>query len=926
MNHREKSTYLVYHHGRDPAKLRLGNLVVFPQTPEDSDPYVFPFSPSDLRGWTGNPQCVESLKIKIRDSNEAQLSGNVSPVAQGGVRRLKGSSLIINGEKASRFQIDQPTDFLNREILSRSDAREWLHSRVTVARRIYYMNQLKPGKARHPDIWLVTGIQLMSNVTVRSESQSQTNIHAGVEIPPPELTSGITAILASDSGIGVKGEQVHDAESSIEYEHTDERVWAAQFRRLKLKFRMEKQTSPSAIGNVSLRDLLDLGQLGIRKPLKQDVDPMLYVDGVHEDDARVLRDCMADEELRVKKLFWSSTRKRALLIGGCTDKLKGVENDLQAISDLLLNQQFIIEFCYGEEATRNGILHAWARFIQETKAGDTVVVYYSGHGGVSEEDASHKQHRIQYILPADIYQTTKSDFRGILDVELSHLITGITNKTPNVTVILDCCHPERMARDSGVRADNVLSRDHLESHMEKLRDTGFLSSSLYREGNPHSVRVVAAESDRPAYERSDGDKTMGNLTRLLVQEIKTAGNSMIPWAVLLENIRRKMENSGIDQRPQVEGPKMRSLFSLNQADYWGQLDIDSYTGKGKTKLRGGLLAEVREGDQYAVMPPRSLSIDPKRQIALATVQSARPETSTITLEFKEGHSTIPMDSKAFPLHRYRPGYGLAISGAQEEMQRLLSSRLETARFTHQHDPDKDGPSPFAIVECHNGKLILSYPKKTSVFKYPMANESEYAEAVNNAIYQLDRVARADQLLSLGPRKNHELDVSCVSIEVGTVCDGDTEAFIGRGKYSIEEGTPIYMKILNNGEQKLFASVFLVTAMGSIECLSMGSPSGAELFPGGKEPYYPYQDAYDADEVKGFSFDWPRPIPRVGSLDEAFTVIITNKKVDLGFLSTAYTKEVIARELNKSNLGNVSRSSKALRFGIKRIDYEFVPKT
>ena len=75
-----------------------------------------------------------------------------------------------------------------------------------------------------------------------------------------------------------------------------------------------------------------------------------------------------------------------------------------------------------------------------TRPGDGVVVYYSGHGALLGE--------LQYLVPVDMADSTPTDFRGYLAEELTAAVRALTDVTPNVTVILDCCHSGGAVREA----------------------------------------------------------------------------------------------------------------------------------------------------------------------------------------------------------------------------------------------------------------------------------------------------------------------------------------------------------------------------------------------------------------------------------------------------------------------------------------------
>ena len=152
-----------------------------------------------------------------------------------------------------------------------------------------------------------------------------------------------------------------------------------------------------------------------------------------------------------------SSKKRALLIGSPYGGLLGPLRDVNRMASVLQKHGFEIAECCDSMATRVCVLKAWSSFNSNSSPDDTLVIYYSGHGGILESplrvNASlerpedDRPWRYQFVVPVDFSQSTKDDFKGILDVELSYMLRESTNHTKNVTIIFDCCHSGRMSRD-----------------------------------------------------------------------------------------------------------------------------------------------------------------------------------------------------------------------------------------------------------------------------------------------------------------------------------------------------------------------------------------------------------------------------------------------------------------------------------------------
>ena len=142
-------------------------------------------------------------------------------------------------------------------------------------------------------------------------------------------------------------------------------------------------------------------------------------------------------------------RKRALLIGCQTGALRGVHADVELMAALLGSFGFEVTTLIEAQATSDGIRNGYRGLIEDTAGGDAALVYYSGHGARFKNPAQHPSEPrwVQYLCPTDMDGGREGAFRGLLAEELSQLQWALTEKTDNVTTILDCCHSARMSRD-----------------------------------------------------------------------------------------------------------------------------------------------------------------------------------------------------------------------------------------------------------------------------------------------------------------------------------------------------------------------------------------------------------------------------------------------------------------------------------------------
>jgi hypothetical protein len=264
--------------------------------------------------------------------------------------------------------------------------------------------------------------------------------------------------------------------------------------------------------------------------------------------------------------------RTALLIGSETYGLTGVGNDLETMADQLTRRGFATLRCTGPQATRAGILDSYERLIRDTRHGDAVVVYYSGHGGLAGPPPALALYgraappRLQFIVPTDYAESTESDFRGITAPELSVLLVRLTDATPNVTVVLDTCHAAHMSRDEDLRVKALVRPAYVDiaEHLSRQRHQGLDTTVRHVLGNQDAVRIVACGPEQSAYEYTNGaGRRIGILTESIALALAEPGGRPVTWAGVMREVRRRVQTMVPQQRPEAEGPALRPLF---QAD------------------------------------------------------------------------------------------------------------------------------------------------------------------------------------------------------------------------------------------------------------------------------------------------------------------------------------------------------------------------
>jgi Caspase domain len=139
--------------------------------------------------------------------------------------------------------------------------------------------------------------------------------------------------------------------------------------------------------------------------------------------------------------------------------------------------------------TYENIIAAFKSLAQQARAGDSIYIHYSGHGGRTPTLLPQVKgdHGIdEALVPVDIGASTA---RYVRDVELAKLIRDMVAKGLRVTMVLDCCHSGGATRgtDSAVRGVAFIGKSG--RHARRTRVS--LGSGSRAEGHAQSQEPPA---------------------------------------------------------------------------------------------------------------------------------------------------------------------------------------------------------------------------------------------------------------------------------------------------------------------------------------------------------------------------------------------------------------------------------------------------
>ncbi|RAK77810.1 uncharacterized protein BO72DRAFT_485674 [Aspergillus fijiensis CBS 313.89] len=299
--------FLVYSRGLRPEILKLGSLCLDPANPvgDSQKIYQCPIKDAELSPWMSSSGDEIHCTLNLSASRGWLAGANCADISPQDTGEDSNVGVRLEGEQGRRVTIQRPGLFLEQVILPSAEAKRWLATQLTVSRTMHYLSRAILGTARHPRVWLVTGLQYISKA--RIEAGWSHSPHASTGIPGLTLDPTVAALtgLADASGqgphVGIKaGGSTGD---------DTEKIWAAQFAELKMNFRPRDLATVRLPEEIQLRQFSPLGGMGFQghEPVpSQEIATIEGLAGQHGDEEQdgggafpgmECEDCILYEEL-----------------------------------------------------------------------------------------------------------------------------------------------------------------------------------------------------------------------------------------------------------------------------------------------------------------------------------------------------------------------------------------------------------------------------------------------------------------------------------------------------------------------------------------------------------------------------------------------------------------------------------------------------
>jgi hypothetical protein len=233
------------------------------------------------------------------------------------------------------------------------------------------------------------------------------------------------------------------------------------------------------------------------------------------------------------------TNKKALLVGinyiNTPYELTGCIDDTNRMKDLLSSYGFndfkILTDLTDSKPTKANILNQFKNLIINSKVGDVLFFYYSGHGSYTydrnREEADGKDEMLVSL-----------DSLSILDDELKTILQNHLQREVTIICLFDSCH-------SGTILD--LKYNYLFS--DSLTDDKYLENDKSSECRGNVIMISGCMDEQTSAEALIENKAQGALTWSFIQCLNKTSNCS--WRELLKTMRESLKYNGFSQIPQL---------------------------------------------------------------------------------------------------------------------------------------------------------------------------------------------------------------------------------------------------------------------------------------------------------------------------------------------------------------------------------------
>lgn len=438
----------------------------------------------------------------------------------------------------------------------------------------------------------------------------------------------------------------------------------------------------------------------------------------------------------------SRPRFHALIIGidefQHQRNLSGCVNDATRFADYLtrvIGRRFLFDgpqCLFNAAATREAFLDAFETYlIKPAQEGDSVLLYFSGHGGQEVSPPEFLPYEHDRLLEGLVcHDTGTGGAQMIADKELRYLFHKLGKKKVEITMVFDCCHagdnnrnkedPGKVERRLSERAPGRKWEEFCFSSDPSFSDPAILKEKHLDELMPmvKSVHLAACKDHESAYE--DPFTKSGYFTTSLLEVLEKTGGNLTNLD-LQRRVQQQIKKRHLVQTPQIYVPRghskemFRTFLFGDPIDQpvQGNIAYDGYEQRWNIDL-GGIHGLAETGTPLVVDLGEDRSINAAiTEIGISQSRVAFPPDAKVSHSetYKGMVSGLMMDALTFSIVGEQKGVEMLQQFFEHNRELLETNGLELVQ---------DAGHAAYIVRCHEGKIHITLSNDTR----PLTREIE----------------------------------------------------------------------------------------------------------------------------------------------------------------------------------------------------------
>lgn len=471
-----------------------------------------------------------------------------------------------------------------------------------------------------------------------------------------------------------------------------------------------------------------------------------------------------------------------------------------------------------EQATIDGIRHAFQELIDKTKPGDMVYVHFSSHGQQIWDDNGdeldgYDECIVCWDAPSAYYKGYKGE-KHLRDDELGNWVKKIraaAGPSGDVLVCADACHSGTALRGPVTRGNNGAMVPPDFNPLEKIKADEPGTVDEFTGSDAELAPVVLFSASR-AHEPNQEYKGYGSLSLAFTQSLDKIkpGDT---YRKLFAYIQSSMTAMELNQVPVLEGKADRTLFGGQEVKQNNYYPV-KFVLTSEAQIEGGTLSGLYVGSKVAFMPAGSTEYNAEKAIYTATINSASISTSRVEHN-GELKGYAPTQLWMFVLEQQYGAVKLNLDlgeGLKGSNKAKVKENISKLEFVAWNPKESD-----LIVDYKNGFYALYLPDGRRPF-----DSVERFEVLNTQITEFMQGKMMIQADFNDPDLNVDVTFNIQhyngrDVEDNPIlADVDMSTKFINGNYELKEDDVVFMTIKNTGMKDCYINILEINPAGIVE--------------------------------------------------------------------------------------------------------------